>query len=145
MPLPDGECPACHADTNDLAGVDENATLLNVTETTQFPEACCTCNQPTGNLVTVRGHGQSNRFRSDTQRQPMLLGFGIFRIFSLLWQSAEAATSGFTSLAVHIPQCMDCKLTKGAIQPQSVDLDRYFLGVVVHKGFAASVKKRNAR
>lgn len=152
MPLGDGECPACHNNTQETAGANPNATLLYVSEATKFPAACCSCNRPTDSLVRVTRAGQvaTSNFRGPSNEGLWIVSlvsvviFGLIGILFLPFVGRGRKSVGQTSMTLHLPQCASCSSTI-PIEPEVVDLEHYQLGIIVDRKFAEQVKELNRR
>lgn len=149
MPLKSGECPACHENTADKSGADESVTLLSVTETTKFPNNCCTCYEATSNFIKVQHSGRMAGVSGP--KKESLSGGDVLaiRMFGLLGALACAIRvggsgggSGRSTLRLRVPQCKRC-VANGQITPASADLEHYRLSLLVDRRFADEVKRMN--
>lgn len=142
--LPDDHCPTCHRDTNDLTGTDPDRTLLYVSDTTDFPNACCLCNERTDRTVKVSESGRiAERAPSPViQISPghliSLLGLIAISIFGTDDKSFLTA-----KLTVRVPQCDACAFDN-RLEAEIVDLEHRRFGLIVNRRFAYTVKELNA-
>jgi hypothetical protein len=151
LPLSSGECPSCHKNTADTIGVDQNVTMLSITEITKFPQLCCACADPTTNRVTIARKGRLSQPGSpkQTSSEPY---WPVYFVFGPIWgflidmfsRIGGGGNSGPFSLAVKVPQCKKCVAMK-KIEPSVVDLEHCRFGIVVDKRFAAAVTELNRK
>jgi hypothetical protein len=151
LPLASGECPACHENTTDKLHANENVTLLSIMEATKFPKTCCTCNEPTENLVNVQRSGRMAGV-SEPKRESTSAGDALFLSFLGLFGKliyafshvSDGSGAGVSTLKIRVPQCKQCAAKK-RIEPASADLEHHRLSILVDRCFATVVAEMNRR
>jgi hypothetical protein len=147
LPHNDGECPACHKNTEDLRRVDLTKTLLWVDSTTAFPDRCCSCCERTSRRVALKVSSQLSTgwTHRDYVLERPILGLYSF-IGHVLYACFAPSRKGFpmsATLKIRLPQCASCAYDN-RVEAEKVNLEHGRIAVIVDRNFAQTVSDLNA-
>lgn len=139
LPLTNGECPICHRDTSETRGTDNSKTRVCLTEKSVLPDVCASCGGYATRRVAVKARGLNTGSNDlagsgNTVRIPGLIGLLLGIFFK------RDGTVGKASMQILLPQCDQCYGVQ-KMEPDLVDFERYESWFVVHRNFAAALKK----
>ena len=147
LPHADGECPACHKNTEDLRGADLTKTLLLVDSTTVFPDRCCSCCERTSRRVPIKVSSQLSTgwtHRDHVLERPILglYSFIAHVLYACFAPSREGSPMSGT-LKIRLPQCDSCAYDS-QVDAEKVNLEHGRIAVIVDRSFAQAVREQNA-
>ncbi len=115
VPKPDGECPSCKKNTQDLRGVDPDRTLVSVGIGEALPPICVVCGRSCMSYVQCS--------ESVTQKQD--LGF---------FQTLFGVNRETNVIDIRLPVCPSCRHNFDP-RPHHIDTENYRLTFEVHRAF----------